>query len=463
MILFAGCGKHSQAANVAIDPGPGDDFPASRHFAIKVNGEPSFVYQNFKRTTAEKYLKVIKMDSMSWTSFVADQSTEVEVTFLEEESLDSIVVRPLSLGIEHEIVGNTVTFEVPVGRKVTIEKENDLKHVCFIFAHPEEPQPIGIEPENIITFERGIHRLDPDPLYIKGNQAVHLKPGAWIEGRIHGEDLDGAQIIGRGTLSATHVSRLDLKFGEGYAEKRLSRPLNVAGRNIRVHGPVIVDAPFWSTRIESDDPNGLNQVSHTSVLGWYVNSDGFQDMTHTRATDLFTCVNDDSFILNNTGDCVVERSVVWGQLAGAPLRLGWNGIEDLQPIIYRDIDILHFEGKAGVISLKHGGPSHVKDILIENIRIENTVHRLVELEIKKHLWAPKGTGFGQVSNIIIKDINVHKPLKTEIPSHINGANEDHVIRNVTLENISVAGEPVDDFEDLNLRLNEFTENINLKP
>lgn len=458
--LFATAGEHK---SVSVDPGPGDGFEPSTHFAISVEGRPSFVYQNFKRQTQEKYLSRIAMESMSWTSFVSGEIAEVEVTFLQEDTLESVIVRPLSLGIVHEIEGNRVRFKVPVGRKVTIEKEGDLEHVCFLFAHPEDPKPKDVATEQIIVFERGVHRLDPDPLVIEGNQAVYLKPGAWIEGRIHGENLKNAQVVGRGTISATHVSRLDLKFGEGYPEKRASRPISLGGSGIRVQGPVISDAPFWSTRIEGNDPENPNDVQHTSVLGWYVNSDGFQDMTHTRASDLFTCVNDDSFILNNTGDCVVERSVVWGQLAGAPLRLGWNGIEDLQPVIYRDIDILHFQGRAGVISLKHGGPSHVKNILIENIRIEEPVERLIELEIKKHLWAPEGTGFGQVSNITIRNINLHKPLKTEIPSHIIGANEDHIIRNVTLQNISIDGAVAADFEDLNLQLNEFIDNINLMP
>ncbi len=458
VILHTSCSQ-SHLTEAIVDPGPGNDFPSSEHFSVTIDGIPSFAYQNFKRDTEEKYLARIAMDSVSWTSFVSEKPATVEVAFLGRDKIENVVVRPKSLGIESRIEGNTVRFEMPPGRKVTIEEEGNLKHVCFLFGHLEEPQPEGISSENIITFEAGVHRLDPDPLVLQSNQAVVLKPGAWIEGRIHGKDLENAQVVGRGTISASHVSRTGLQFGQGYEEKRRSRLLNLAGSDLRVQGPVIVDATYWSTHVEGTDPEKPNHISHTSVLGWYVNSDGFQNMTHTRASDLFTCVNDDSFILNNIGDCVVERSVVWGQLAGAPLRLGWNGTIDLQPIVYRDIDILHFDGRAGVISLKHGGPSHVKDITIEDIRIEEPTQRLIELEIKKHLWSPKNTGFGHVSNITLRNITADHPFINDISSHIHGANADHLIKDVILENIRIGGKQIEDFVDIPLELNEFTENI----
>lgn len=451
----------SETSEYIVDPGPGGDFPSSEHFQVRINGTPSFVYQNFKRQTDEKYLKKVPMESFSWTSFVSASDVTVEVTFSQKEKLDTVVVRPLSLGIESRIEGNKIFFTMPAGRKVTIEEKGNLTHVCFLFGHTEEPKPEGISDENVITFEPGVHRLENDLLVLKSHQAAYLKPGAFVMGRIHGENIEGAQVVGRGIISASHVERSDLQFGEGYAEKRASRPLNISGTNLRVQGPTIVDAPFWSTRIEGTDSAQLNHVSHTAVIGWYVNSDGFQDMAHTRASDLFTCVNDDSFILNNIGDCIVERSVVWGQLAGAPLRLGWNGTTDLDTIIYRDIDILHFFGKAGIISLKHGGPSHVQNIFIEDIRIENQVERLFDIEIKKHIWSPPNTGYGNVSNLQIRNIDVLSPMLNQIPNHISGT-EGHFIEDIVLENIVIAGKKAEKFSDIPLTLNEFTRNITLK-
>lgn len=108
-------------------------------------------------------------------------------------------------------------------------------------------------------------------------------------------------------------------------------------------------------------------MAHVAILGWYMNTDGFQEMHHTRAHDLFTCVNDDAFILNNTGNCIVERAVVWCLQTSAPIRLGWNGINDLSGVVYRDIDVVHSNGHSA-IRLWYGGPSHVHDTLIGNVR-----------------------------------------------------------------------------------------------
>lgn len=459
-VLLSGCYAAPSPSSLVVDPGPGEGVPVSQHFAVTLNGAPSFVYQNFKRTSGEKYLPKVPMDSLSWTSFVSPKPIQVEVCFLQETDLNAVIVRPLILGIKPKIEGNRVQFMAPPGKKITIEKADDLKHVCFLFGHTEEPKPKSVAPDQIITFEPGVHHPKQNPLVLKNGQAVYLKPGAWVHGRIHGENLEDCQIVGRGTLCASHVARTGLKFGEGYPEKRASQPLNVSGKNLRIDGITVVDAIYWSTRIQGTDPEKLNQVHHCHVLGWYVNSDGFQDMAHTRASNLFTCVNDDAFILNNTGNCIVEDSVVWGQLAGAPLRLGWNGIIDTAPITYRHIDVLHFPGGAAIVSLKHGGPSHVKDILIEDIRIENPRRRFIELEIKKHLWSPKGKGLGQASRITLR--NIEAQGKFEQPSHLLGA-PDHFIRDVTFENVVIDGKKILDANDLPLRVNAFVENVVFKP
>ncbi|MCG8697272.1 MAG: hypothetical protein MI922_04405 [Bacteroidales bacterium] len=461
--LFIACDSNNDNVYFAVDPGPGsEEVLPSHHFSIKFNGKQSFVYQSFKRNSGEKYLKRTPMESMSWTSVVCSEMVDVEVTFLKEETLGEVIIRPKRLQIQSITEGNTVKFKMPAGKKVTIEEKGKLKHVCFLFGHNEEPQPKGDNIEDTVIFKRGVHELD-EPFMVKSNQAVILEPGAFVKGRIHGEGIENAQILGRGIISGSHVVRANLQFGEGYAQKRASRLINLSGKNLRLQGPTVVDAPFWTTRIEGTDSLKPVKVSHMSVLGWYVNSDGFQDMENTRASDLFTCVNDDAFILNNGGNCIVERAVIWGQVAGAPLRLGWNGKIDLDTIIYRDIDVVHFVGYAGIISLKHGGPSHVKDIFIENLYVEEPVHRLIELEIKKHIWSPKNSGFGRVSNIQVKNVYVDYPLIHErVKSHIMGQSEEHMIENILLENINIAGEKVDSLSDIPVKVNEFTKGIVVK-
>jgi hypothetical protein len=174
--------------------------------------------------------------------------------------------------------------------QVTIEEDN-LEHVSFIFGHLEDPEPIGIAPENVITFEAGVHKLENDLLVLRSNQALLLKPGAFIMGRIHGQDIENAQVLGRGVLNASHVKRLSQNYGETYtAQEAASRRIHISGSNVQLQGPTIVDSPFQSTRISGTNADKPIKVSHMSVLGWYVNSDGFQEMHHIRASDLFTCV-----------------------------------------------------------------------------------------------------------------------------------------------------------------------------
>jgi hypothetical protein len=45
------------------------------------------------------------------------------------------------------------------------------------------------------------------------------------------------------------------------------------------------------------------------------------------------------------------------------------------------------------------------------------------------------------------------------PSRILGHNEDHTVENVTIRNVTIMGQRITSLEDLNMELNEYTNNI----
>ncbi len=442
----------------APDPGPGDDSLRSPRYTVQVDGQPSFVYHSAKRPEGTGPMKEVLLETMAWTTVASDAPAEIEVTFLNRTELAGVIVRPLSLGITAKISGNRARFALPSGRKITIEETGHATNPLFIFGHPADA-PLPAADANTLVFPAGRHRLSPDPFPIRSGQTIVLAPGAYIEGRFHGHNLENVRLLGRGTISGTYLNRPPMDQVGGYDEKESLLLLHLKGAAIELRGPTLVDGPFWTARLAGSDPARLNHIHHVAILGWYMNTDGFQETHHTRASDLFTCVNDDAFILNNTGDFIVERAVIWGLRAGAPIRLGWNGIKDLDRVIYRDIDVVHFNGHSA-ISLWHGGPSHVRDILIENIRLEGPMDRLLSLRVAKNPWSPPGHGLGQASDITIRNITAEGPFAK--PSEITGT-EGHPIKNITLENIRIGEKLIRSLDEIPLTTNAHAHDITLIP
>lgn len=91
------------------------------------------------------------------------------------------------------------------------------------------------------------------------------------------------------------------------------------------------------------------------------------------------------------------------------------------------------------------------------------MQRLIEFEIKKHPWSPQGSEYGHVSDIHIRNVVADYPFINKYQSHILGHSEDHMIENITLENITIAGKPVRYFNDIPVLVNEFTKKISIIP
>jgi len=440
------------------DPGPGDETLRSPRYAVTAAGQPSFVYQTVKRPAGTGPLKEVLLETMAWTTLASDQSVAVEITFLGRTEIAGAIVRPLSLGIIPQVEGNRVRFSLPSSRKVTVEETGHAENPLFILGHPADPAAVAAPAADTIVFPAGVHRLPQDPLVLRSGQTVVLQPGAYVQGRFVGLDVENVRVLGRGTISGTYLARPPMDQVGGYDEKKSLLLLALQGPDCELNGPTLVDGPFWTARLGSPDPQRLYRVAHVAILGWYMNTDGFQEMHHTRAHDLFTCVNDDAFILNNTGNCVVERAVVWGLRAGAPIRLGWNGTDDLSGVVYRDIDVVHFNGHSA-ISLWHGGPSHVRDILIENVRLEGPMNMLLSLRVAKNPWSPPGRELGRASDITIRQVSAEGPFAK--PSEITGT-PGHPIERITLENIRLGGRSITSLDQIPLNTNPHAHEITVR-
>ena len=163
-----------------------------------------------------------------------------------------MTVRPKSLKIPVEIVGDTAILHLPGPCKLLVEV-NDCSPLA-VFANPPSLPAPATEAPNIRVFGPGISK--PGAMTLKDNEQVYLAPGALVYGtircnvrnvRIFGEGiLDGSQTRGslvsmRGAKNV-EIEGICLRFGSGW-QNTLTNSDNVTYRNVKVFsGAIMVTA-----------------------------------------------------------------------------------------------------------------------------------------------------------------------------------------------------------------------------
>jgi len=139
----------------------------------------------------------------------------------------------------------------------------------------------------------------------------------------------------------------------------------------------------------------------------------------------------------------------------------------IEDITFRNITVLYNNHKP-VISIHNSDDAIVRNITFENIMVENAFMRgdhgvnneLIEFHMLKSGWSAVRDEWGQIYNILIDGLTVIRTLDGRVPpSRILGHNEDHTVENVTIRNVTILGQRITTLEELNMQVNEYTDNI----
>ena len=185
-------------------------------------------------------------------------------------------------------------------------------------------------------------------------------------------------------------------------------------------------------------------------------------------SDSFVRSWDDSLVVKNydlgvSSDILFERMVIWTDLAQS-MEIGYETYGAyIDHVTFKDINVLYNFHKA-VISIHNGDQADITNIIFENILVEeaNMIgdnvlsdddNFLIDIGIVyNELWS---TSFerGNISNITIKNVEVLQGIPN-LKINISGYDDDHMIKNVSLENIVVQGESFS-FENMRLYITNY--------
>ena len=449
-------------ARVVLYPVPAS-IESSPDYSVFVNGQKVFVYNPKVKTGREHPQK-----NMGMCYF--DCIDSATVTVHANVSMADVVIRPKSYGIKPVIKDHDITFTIRKMQKVTIEPNGYEYNALVIFANAVDPNPPKQGDPNVIYFGPGIHT--PGQIYLQSNQTIYLAGGAVVRGHISATGATNSKIMGHGIIDQSIQSIEESYFNFIFLENC---------SNITIDGPILLDNIGWCVNVR----NCKNiTISDMKLIAWNQNTDGIDVVGSSNCTidNCYIRNWDDGVAIKSSAprvhNIMVQNCIFWSDLAEA-VDIGYECETDLMDsMTFKNIDIIHaFSNNA--ISIHNSGQAEVRDVLFEDIRIEdmdplytNTDRwpnneltpgtHVVDLWIGKSNWTKTG-GQGTVRNIYFKNISVTVKPRAQFPmSSIIGFDASHTIEGVTFENFTINGEKMMKASDAYMNLNSYVKNVTFR-
>ncbi len=372
------------------------------------------------------------------------------------DSIKSVRIRPLSRGIRPEVNGRDISFTLSQPENLSVEVNGDIYHDLQLFANPMEelperianlnrkylnkPQtkPVCIHRPGLIYFGPGIHSLEGDTLSVPSNTTVYVAGGTVLKSHLLVKDAANVRILGRGLI--------DYHVREAIYVKN--------SRRVEVEGLLMTQLP-----VGNSDSVRIRNVKVISYYGWgdglnvFASSHVSYDRCFARTSDDCTTVyaTRKGFTGSSRHICM-ERSVLWADVAH-PIFIGLHGNveqpDTIEHLVYRDIDILEQAERQvdyqGCMAIGAGDENTVRDVLFENIRVENI--RCGQLVNIRTTWNRK---YCKAPGRLVEDVRFRNISYTgSLPnlSILAAYDAEHCIRNITFENLTLNGTHIaDDME-----------------
>ena len=417
--LFITLTNQILAENLVTYKAPADA-EAAPEFELEVNGQKIFVYNT-------------RIAAFAYFSF--EGKVNVKVTFL--SPVYNFDIRPKSKNIIAELNRNQIHFTLENPVNISVEINKNIKRPLFIFASPLETDVPDKTNENVIFFEAGkIHY--PGEVMIKSNQTVYIEGGAIVRGNFMTDKGKNIKIMGRGILDNSRYLK-----GE-------HRPIEINQcENVLIEGIIMTECRHWSCASTASNKVTYNNLKIVSENDW---DDGIDIVgsTNVLVNNCFIRTKDDCIAIKsgvnyftkfnssiNVNNVTIQNSVMWNGVWGNALEIGFETRSDtIQNISFKNCDLIHVEGPEGTFTIHNGDRAVVKNVLYEDIRVEDSRGWLIDFKILESQYS-KDKQRGKIENIHFKNITVEGDIFPY--SQLLGFDETHRISGVTLENFVIHG------------------------
>ncbi len=341
----------------------------------------------------------------------------------------SVIVRPKSLRVPVSGGGRDWKLSLPGPCKLYVEIGSLPPLMVFAEAPETAPAP---DPARTRIFGPGIH--EPGIITLQDDDQVYVAPGAIVYGGLRGGPKN-ARVFGRGILDG---SRLNDSMVQ----------LNGAS-NVVVEGIITRCGKFWQNTLTDCDQITYRNVK---VLSFTPSGDGINPVgcRNVLIEDCFFRCSDDCVAVKAPGkgprvsDITVRNCTMAGYAFSDGFTIGYETVTPImENITVRNCDILYARGgtRAGqhsAFSIICDGPATVRNVTFEDIRVEENVTRLFELNVTDGQFYTR-TAPGRIHNVRLKNVQ----WETSWPILITGHHAAHLVEGIAFEGCRVAGQPLD--------------------
>ncbi len=355
------------AGDVQIFPVPNDAKPAP-DYKMNVEGKDVFIYNSTNNPFA-----------------IFNFSGSVQVAITSDNDIKWVNIRPLNDSIQWSARGNVLNLILDHPCNLSIEINDDPSRALFIFAGPFT----STEPDrnNIIRFAGGKF-YDAGNIELKSNDIVLIEGGAIVRGTIHADHADNIMILGNGELDGT--------IPENGKPKRMIDLQNC--HHVIIKDLLIHNSPTWT--LVADNCSDID-IDNLKEINWKFGTDGIDlvSTSHVKIHNSFLKNNDDCIAIKsfnnsadnnaddtlakspNVTDISVDSCTFWNMPWGNALEIGFElQCDSIYNINFRNINIIHVE-RGAAMSIHNGDFARVFNIHYENITVENSDYKLIDLAI----------------------------------------------------------------------------------
>jgi hypothetical protein len=354
-------------------------------------------------------------------------------------------IRPDYRGVIANVQNDsTVQFLLFQPENVSVEFDGNITDNLLLFT---SKPPVSVEEarqeakrqgREFVCYAPGFYT--EDSIEVQSNTTYYLAGGAYFTGTFAINKAHDVSILGRG------VARPQ----KGYEGCHVYR-----SRNVLLDGLILNTCPIG----ESHDVT-LHDVKSISFPQWGDGLNVFGGCTNILYDRVFCRNSDDCTTAYATrkgfrgsvNGVTMRNSTLWADVAH-PIMIGIHGIGDKSEVSdsicnlrYENIDILcQSEPQVdyqGCLAINCGDNNVVKDVVFDNIRIEN-IHQGSLFHVKtcynsKYCSAPGRS----VEDVLFRNIRYYG--EQPYMSIISGYDENHKVRNITFEGLKINGQTIYD-------------------
>ena len=467
---FAEAPAEAEKTLLTIYEGP-KTMKSSGKALVRVNGYDLFVYDVM--VNHEHIWNANTQPSstpMTYFDFRGKVRLEIRMPGL-EQPVEHAEVLPGKAGIVPEVENGMVTFTVTEPGQYTVVFNGSVNQALHIFANPPEEDVPDMDDPKVYYIGPGEWVMDA--IMLKDDETLYISGGAVLHSIVSVANAKNVRICGRGIIDGSDYPA----WNQPGSYSRV--PVNLDhSKDITVEGIIVANSNCWNVNSYSSKNVAINNVK---VISGRQNGDGFtfQSCTDHTVTGCFARTWDDSLVIKNysgsSSRITFRNCQIWTDLAQS-MEIGYEtdkGLTldpEISEVLFEDITVLYNFHKP-VISIHNSDDAFVHDITYRNILVENAMMQgdngnnkeLIEMTLQNSAWSTVRDEFGTIDNVLIDGLTVLNTVDGKVPrSRFSGQDEEHMITNVTLQNVKILGNPVTTLKDMKVSQNEYCDGITIR-